>query len=52
MDKLRERARGIFPALITPYDKNKEIAVEVLKKLINRHLEIGVSGFYVGGSTS
>lgn len=42
---------GFMPALITPYTKNDEINVTVLRELVDYHLSKGVSGFYVCGST-
>lgn len=43
---------GIFPALLTPFDKNGEINYSALKKLVRFNLDKGVNGFYVCGSTS
>lgn len=43
--------KGVFPALLTPYDKNGAILASSVKKLIDWNLEKGVQGFYVGGST-
>lgn len=42
---------GFLPALITPYTKNDEINVTVLRELVDFQLGKGVSGFYVCGST-
>ncbi len=43
---------GIFPALVTPFDKAGKINEKSLEKLIKMNLEKGVDGFYVGGSTA
>ncbi len=43
---------GIFPALLTPFDKNNAINEEALRALIKFNLDKGVTGFYVGGSTA
>lgn len=43
--------KGVFPALLTPYDKNGAILASSVQKLIDWNLEKGVQGFYVGGST-
>ncbi|MBQ9773204.1 MAG: N-acetylneuraminate lyase [Clostridia bacterium] len=44
--------RGIFPALLTPFDKNGRINVFALQDLIEMNLKKGVDGFYVCGSTA
>ena len=43
--------KGIFPALVTPYDEHGKIDVQVTKELVEHLIKQGVSGFYVGGST-
>lgn len=47
----KKEFRGIYPALVTPFDANGEIAVKPLQKLIETNIKKGVSGFYVAGST-
>lgn len=42
---------GFMPALITPYTKNDEINVTLLRELVDYQLGKGVNGFYVCGST-
>jgi N-acetylneuraminate lyase len=42
---------GIIVPLVTPFDANGDLAVEKARCLIEKHLEIGVHGFYVGGSS-
>ncbi len=43
--------KGIYPALLTPYDENDKINEKSLEKLIEMNIAKGVNGFYVGGST-
>ncbi len=47
----KRRLEGIMVPLITPFDDNGDLAPEVARPLIDRHLEAGVGGFYVGGSS-
>ncbi len=42
---------GIFTALLTPFDKNDNVNVKELEKLVKFNVDMGVSGFYVTGST-
>ena len=51
MDKLN-KFRGIFPALLTPFDSCDNINFKALEELIEYNLNKGVNGFYVGGSTA
>lgn len=44
--------KGIFTALLTPFDQNGKINDASLQKLIERNISEGVSGFYVTGSTA
>ena len=43
--------KGIYTALLTPFDKNDRVNEKQLEKLIKYNIENGVTGFYVGGST-
>lgn len=43
--------RGIMPALITPIDDDGSIRETAARSLIESHIERGVSGFYICGST-
>lgn len=43
--------KGIFPALLTPFDKDDNVNVAELKRLVEWHISQGVTGFYVAGST-
>ncbi|MFV0361813.1 MAG: N-acetylneuraminate lyase [Suipraeoptans sp.] len=43
--------KGIYPALITPFDEVGKIDIKGLEMVIERNIEKGVSGFYIGGST-
>ena len=47
-----EKFKGIFTALLTPFDSNNKINEKELEKLIKMNLDKGVTGFYVGGSTA
>jgi len=42
---------GIIVALITPFDNKGALVSEWALSLIERHLEVGVQGFFVGGSS-
>lgn len=44
--------RGIFPALLTPFDKNDNVNEKELERLVKHNVKLGASGFYVGGSTA
>lgn len=43
--------KGIFPALLTPFDANDNVNTAELKRLVEWHISQGVTGFYVAGST-
>jgi N-acetylneuraminate lyase len=43
--------KGIFTALLTPFDSNNKINEKALEKLIKHNADMGVTGFYVCGST-
>ena len=45
------RFKGIFPALLTPFDEKGRINRDSVRKLVDYCLDQGVDGFYVGGST-
>ncbi len=42
---------GFYPALITPYTKDNKVNYDSLKKLIEKLIYEGVTGFYITGST-
>ena len=42
---------GVMPALITPQADDGSVNISVLRDLIDYHIDKGVDGFYVGGST-
>ncbi|HCC45997.1 MAG TPA: hypothetical protein DEQ32_16465, partial [Gammaproteobacteria bacterium] len=42
---------GIVVPLVTPFDNHGDLDVEKARCLIEWHIEQGVDGFYVGGST-
>ena len=43
--------KGIYVPLVTPFDASGELAPGKALPLIEKHLEIGVQGFYIGGSS-
>ena len=49
---MNEKFKGIFPALLTPFDSKGNINFTALKMLVESLLAQGVSGFYVDGSTA
>ena len=44
--------KGIFTALLTPFDGQDRVNERQLEALVKHNLNMGVSGFYVGGSTA
>ena len=44
--------KGIFTALLTPFDNDNKINKAALEQLIRHNIKLGVQGFYVGGSTA
>lgn len=49
--KANNEISGIMVPLVTPFDDNGELASEKARALIEKHIEVGVHGFYVGGSS-
>ena len=47
----KSRFEGIFPALLTPFDKDGRINEKELARLVSYNVKKGVKGFYVTGST-
>lgn len=47
-----KQIKGIIPALLTPFGAENKINDAVLKQLVTYNLNIGVDGFYVGGTTA
>jgi len=43
--------KGIFPALLTPLDRNGRLEEDNLRRLVSVNIARGVDGFYVCGST-
>ena len=43
--------KGVFTALLTPFDKENKVNEKALEALIKHNLSMGVKGFYVCGST-
>lgn len=52
MNQVPNHFKGIFTALLTPFDKNDRINEKELERLVKFNLDMGVTGFYVGGSTA
>lgn len=44
--------KGIFPALLTPFDAERRVDERALRQLVSVNVGRGVTGFYVCGSTS
>ena len=49
---MNEKFHGVFPALLTPYDKTGAVNYDALRALARYNLAKGVNGFYVCGSTA
>ncbi|MDE6276313.1 MAG: N-acetylneuraminate lyase [Clostridia bacterium] len=47
----REKFKGVFSALLTPYTADDKINGKSVKQIIDFNLAKGINGFYVGGST-
>ena len=43
--------KGLFSALLTPFNEDSSLNLEAMKQLVEFNLENGIDGFYVGGST-
>lgn len=43
--------KGLFSALLTPFNEDGSIKFDSIKKLVEFNIENGIDGFYVGGST-
>ena len=52
MNTVSDRFKGIFTALLTPFDKNDRVNEKELERLVKFNVEMGVKGFYVDGSTA
>lgn len=49
---MKDALKGIYPALLTPFDNEGKVNTKSLEKLIEYNIKKGVDGFYVGGSTA
>ena len=49
---MAKKLGGVFTALLTPFTTDGSVDYKALEKLVRYNLDKGVSGFYVGGSTS
>jgi len=43
--------KGVYSALFTPYREDGTINVDMVERIVEFHLESGLAGFYVAGST-
>jgi N-acetylneuraminate lyase len=48
---MNKKFKGVFTALVTPFDKNGKINDKALESIVKANIASGVSGFYVCGST-
>ncbi len=46
-----KKLNGIYVALITPFDENGKLDSDRARALIERHIEVGINGFFVCGSS-
>ena len=46
-----DKFKGLFSALLTPFNEDSSINFDSLEKLVEFNLQNGIDGFYVGGST-
>lgn len=46
-----DKFRGLFSALLTPFNEDASVNFDAMEKLVEFNLENGIDGFYVGGST-
>lgn len=51
MAKPSERFAGVYCAMLTPYNKSGRVCRKTIDKLVEWHIEKGLSGFYICGST-
>lgn len=49
---MMEKYKGIYTALLTPFDQNNKVNEKELERLVKFNIQMGVKGFYVGGSTA
>ena len=43
--------QGVMPAILSVYDEERNVIKDTVKKMVNYHLDNGMTGFYVGGNT-
>lgn len=43
--------KGVYSAMFTPYDKEGRVNVAMIERIVEFHLQSGLTGFYVTGST-
>ena len=49
---MKKQFKGVYPALLTPYDTSGNINYSEINKLIEYELKGGVSGFFIMGTSS
>ena len=49
---MQEKFKGIFTALLTPFDENNKINEKALEALVKHNVNMGADGFYVCGRTA
>lgn len=52
MTERKKSFKGIYSALLTPYDKNGKIDFNVIRQIVEYQLKGGVSGFFIMGTSS
>ena len=45
------KLEGIYPAIVTPFDKEGQFSPEAMRRIVKHQLAAGVHGFYVCGGT-
>jgi len=48
---MKNRIKGVYPAIVTPFDTEGRVNEKVLGDLVEYHIAAGVDGFYVCGGT-
>lgn len=43
--------KGAYAAMFTPYTDDNQINIEMVERIVDNHLQEGLRGFFVGGST-
>ena len=48
LEETMKKFKGLYPALVTPYDRNGKVDDKKAQKLVEHLLDCGVDGFYIG----